>query len=395
MIARNINYYLIYFLLLSLFGYGITVYFIEDNLAILANISNESSGMIIGLTLLSYLFTFLFIFYLKCSLGWIISSIFVSCVALLSTSSPLSISFGAIYLFIVLLFRRELMSWVTIGLIIGMLCINTWVWGKNWIFAISSAPFCIFFCLYSIISIITQFLNKTDIQLNVDLVNAVEPPKQRKRSNGKRTIQRKSYSQPSIKNTFDYQKMMSSDGMNINKKTTVTANPKKTKAIYPKTQKLQVVPELNKVTVLSKDEQLATHRSFIKVLRKERKQLPKELSDLVSKICLHADVIIENMHNDERDFQPGHRFLIRYLPITQNIMNNFSSLFGRLKNDKKKKELIRKVQNSLQNLMYAFAEKENRLLENDFTDLDVEINTVNNLLKMEGFKTESPSKSQE
>ena|GEM_PF-4716298 len=141
--------------------------------------------------------------------------------------------------------------------------------------------------------------------------------------------------------------------------------------------------------------EIQQHRDIIQKLIHYHKQLPYDLSRYLTAICEYSFKILNSMEKDPRDFEPGDRFLKRYLKATETILNQFIELSKHSNSVPQINALKEQLAQSLKDLADAFVTQHMKLLENDSTDLTVEVKLVDKLLKMEGFKTDIPPKRSE
>lgn len=132
--------------------------------------------------------------------------------------------------------------------------------------------------------------------------------------------------------------------------------------------------------------EIQKHRDVLQQLIHYHKKLPYDLSRYLTHICEYSFKILDCMEKDPRDFEPGDRFLNRYLKATETIVNQFIELSQHSSTVPQINNLKQQLAQSLKDLANAFAAQHAKLLENDSTDLTVEVKLVDKLLKMEGFK---------
>lgn len=128
------------------------------------------------------------------------------------------------------------------------------------------------------------------------------------------------------------------------------------------------------------------HKKLIVQLLRQAHFLPEALAIRIVTISERARLILETMESDPRDFVPGDKFLSRYLTATFDIMDNVLKLSGRAASNESFEKVLVQSESLLARLESAFAEQHLRLLENDTIDLVSELNVLDKLLKMEGFK---------
>lgn len=141
------------------------------------------------------------------------------------------------------------------------------------------------------------------------------------------------------------------------------------------------------VTQISAEERIiARHMNLMQALLRRSRQLPKELLKPVLNIAEQTKQILHCMETDPRDFSSGDKFLSRYLQATQNIVVNYLKIAPTLKKHERFTEILKQNKALLEKLNAAFIEQHARLLQNDADDMVVELNVLDKLLKIEGFK---------
>lgn len=172
--------------------------------------------------------------------------------------------------------------------------------------------------------------------------------------------------------------------------------PPKEKPTVVVSKPLESVLETSVVTASNGQQmikaEIQKHRDVLQQLIHYHKKLPYDLSRHLTDICDYSFKILDSMERDPRDFEPGDRFLNRYLKASETIINQFIELSQHSSNVPQINELKGQLAQSLKDLANAFEIQHMKLLENDSSDLTVEVKLVDKLLKMEGFKTEDQPK---
>ncbi|NUU65620.1 5-bromo-4-chloroindolyl phosphate hydrolysis family protein [Enterobacteriaceae bacterium BIT-l23] len=102
-------------------------------------------------------------------------------------------------------------------------------------------------------------------------------------------------------------------------------------------------------------------------------------------IIKYARLIQHCMLTDPRDMQPGQDFLNRYLPSVEEIITKSQNLSSQLAGHGNEHQVTARSVEILKALRSAFRQKHAQLLENDETELNTEVSTLEKLLKTDGF----------
>ncbi|MHC5307593.1 5-bromo-4-chloroindolyl phosphate hydrolysis family protein [Bartonella sp. LJL80] len=126
-------------------------------------------------------------------------------------------------------------------------------------------------------------------------------------------------------------------------------------------------------------------RKDVLALSKIAKRLPDSYANVFRSIGRSADNIINCIDTDPNDVLRGTRFLKRYLPIAINIGEKHLAFLA----NKPSAQVVQDVDQSnlkiLMRLDNAFSAEHANLLKNDVMDINVDINTLDRLLKIDGF----------
>lgn len=95
--------------------------------------------------------------------------------------------------------------------------------------------------------------------------------------------------------------------------------------------------------------------------------------------------IFEEIKRDPPDLKRANQFLSYYLDAVLRILTNYKELRRHNLNDPEINESLKHVENVFTQLRGAFETQFTRLLNNDVSDLDVELSLLENTLKMEGL----------
>ena len=119
-------------------------------------------------------------------------------------------------------------------------------------------------------------------------------------------------------------------------------------------------------------------------LRGKGPLLPAALQASAEAIAQGAESIVELMRDDPADRPGGARFLARYLPAAHKILDECVRLRAGGGGHARVQESLDNSAYMLERLSAAFQEERELLLRNDALRLDVEIKTLDRLLKMDG-----------
>jgi 5-bromo-4-chloroindolyl phosphate hydrolysis protein len=98
--------------------------------------------------------------------------------------------------------------------------------------------------------------------------------------------------------------------------------------------------------------------------------------------------ILDKIERDPSRLRMAHQFLNYYLESTINILNKYVELGAQNVEDEDIKKSLAKVESMLQTIRDAFEKQLARLLSDDAMDLDAELETLEQTIKMEGLGKE-------
>lgn len=124
------------------------------------------------------------------------------------------------------------------------------------------------------------------------------------------------------------------------------------------------------------------HQARQLVLKSE--QAPEKLAKEAESIALLTFEIIKSMRDDPRDRPAGERFLQRYLPATEHIVDEYARLISSNSDREDVALAVRRAEEVLAHLHKAFAEELSAMLANDSASFTAELNALDKLLKMSG-----------
>ena len=129
---------------------------------------------------------------------------------------------------------------------------------------------------------------------------------------------------------------------------------------------------------------LDLHLASIRQLRESSEKLSSPARETVAGIASQAEKITEAMKSDPRDIDPGHKFLMQYLPAAQSIADNLYAFSGDGIQKKRLDNVLAESQTLLQRLEQAFETQHTQLLVNDIRDMEVELGVLDKMLRIKG-----------
>lgn len=164
------------------------------------------------------------------------------------------------------------------------------------------------------------------------------------------------------------------------------------KPYYERYQQLKVMKPIKPIAdkpmpeTKNTNNRLDIYEKLVDELLMQSKVLPENLARHVVDICEQTESIMYSMTTDPRDFEPGDKFLKRYLVAVQKIIAQSQKLLNSAVSTPDVENALNESETLLIRLSGAFTELQTRLLENDMQDLTIELNVLDKLLKMEGYK---------
>lgn len=120
------------------------------------------------------------------------------------------------------------------------------------------------------------------------------------------------------------------------------------------------------------------------IVRKKDK-LPQHLHQPLDNVRLMTRGIVDSMLSDPFDYEPGEKFLSRYLPALQKVVDEYIRLYhsvdpGHADVDR----VLLRSEEVILRLELAFKREREHLLRNDTMELNAELATLDTLLKIDG-----------
>lgn len=124
-----------------------------------------------------------------------------------------------------------------------------------------------------------------------------------------------------------------------------------------------------------------SEQSIVNIEQAEKIIANTELSAYLIKIVQLAREIVETLVNKPKKIPQARRFLYSYLGATESVIERYAKTHKAIENDK----LEVNFKQVLQNIEAVFNEQQQKLIENDVFDLDVDIEVLNTLLEKQGI----------
>ncbi len=131
-------------------------------------------------------------------------------------------------------------------------------------------------------------------------------------------------------------------------------------------------------------EKVRIYRESLEDFTAKIARLPADVQPLARSIAASTSNILECMAADERDIEPGHRFLNRYFKAAHSVVDKYAGLSREQVVTREMIEALDKSRETLARLDEVFAKEHTRLLRNDVTDFSADLAVIDTLLKMDG-----------
>ncbi len=106
-----------------------------------------------------------------------------------------------------------------------------------------------------------------------------------------------------------------------------------------------------------------------------------ELNQRIDRICETADNILKEIESDPRDLRRARKFLNTYLDGAKQVTEGYARTHQKTQSG----QLEQNFRNVLETIETVFQEQQQKLLEDDVFDLDVQIEVLSTQLKREGI----------
>ena len=124
-------------------------------------------------------------------------------------------------------------------------------------------------------------------------------------------------------------------------------------------------------------------RQLKEVTRKKR-HLPDHLGSIIDALRASTRGILEAMERDTYLFTNGERFLSRYLPMVNKIVDRHIALSERGSQEAHEAKTIARCEEILVRMEEAFSKEQSRLNRNDTMDFNAELTALETLMRMDG-----------
>lgn len=98
--------------------------------------------------------------------------------------------------------------------------------------------------------------------------------------------------------------------------------------------------------------------------------------------------IIDDIQKDPKDLKLAKKFLSYYLDTTIKITSRYIDLSGQKVHSSEMKASLKKAEEMLEKMHFAFRQQLTRLLEDDVMDLNTELELLDRTIKAEGYDNE-------
>jgi 5-bromo-4-chloroindolyl phosphate hydrolysis protein len=158
----------------------------------------------------------------------------------------------------------------------------------------------------------------------------------------------------------------------------------------PTTRTLQdQLYNMSEVSGLSADEVAETvngAKAQIKQIRETAKVINNQtVATRIGEIADVAYKIVDGFIDDPSDIKRSRAFLVNYLDQTVELVERYAKLEQKDSNSDKVREVMQKFETTLDEIEKAFEKQYERNLSDDVRGLDVDLKTLNTMLKEEGL----------
>lgn len=131
----------------------------------------------------------------------------------------------------------------------------------------------------------------------------------------------------------------------------------------------------------SKEILALSEQSIVNIEQANKHIANRELSDYLTKIVTTSREVVNTLVNEPEKIPQARRFLHSYLGATESVIKRYADTH-KLVDDE---SLEKNFKNVLQNIDQVFKEQNQKLLENQVFDLDVDIEVLNTLMEKQGI----------
>ncbi len=131
----------------------------------------------------------------------------------------------------------------------------------------------------------------------------------------------------------------------------------------------------------SKEILALSEQSIVNIEQANKHIANRELSAYLSKIVKTSREVVNTLVNHPEKIPQARRFLHSYLGATESVIKRYADTHQLVDND----SLEKNFKQVLQNIDQVFEEQNQKLLENQVFDLDVDIEVLNTLMERQGI----------
>ncbi len=106
----------------------------------------------------------------------------------------------------------------------------------------------------------------------------------------------------------------------------------------------------------------------------------------INEICIIAESIFDDFKKDPKDIKGARKFLSYYLDATVKIVAKYSELANSMSVSDSSREVLSRTEANLKKIRDTFDEQLEKLLHDDFFDLNIELEVLEKTIKSEGVK---------
>lgn len=140
---------------------------------------------------------------------------------------------------------------------------------------------------------------------------------------------------------------------------------------------------------LSVEEYLEYGKKAVSHLQYRARQIDDEqLSTKISNISFSIEKIIDSLNKNPDKFFKHRKIFSYYIPSTVSLIDRYDEIEDKELTSKNSKEFMNNVSNIINALEEAYKNMLNNIYEDDITDSSADIQVLNDILKMEGYKYE-------
>ena len=140
---------------------------------------------------------------------------------------------------------------------------------------------------------------------------------------------------------------------------------------------------------MSVEEYLNYGKEAVEHLQYRARQIDDiQLSNKISNISFSIESIIDSLNKNPDKFTRHRKIFSYYIPSTVSLLDRYDEIEDKRLTSKNSKEFMNNVVNVIDALDLAYKNMLNNIYEDDITDSSADIQVLNDILKMEGYKYE-------